>query len=149
MSYTRLLYHVIFRTKYSANTISEKHEQELYAYLFGIAKNNKAFVYKIGGVPNHIHMLLDIHPSTSLAVFMRDLKRSSSDWLTNNANFPNFEGWGESYGAFSYSIKERDSISNYITNQKEHHKTITFEEEYRAFLKENEIEIDERYFLKN
>lgn len=149
MSYTRLLHHIVFRTKHSANTISEEHERDLYAYLFGIAKNKNVYVYRIGGMPNHIHMLADIPPMLALADFMRELKEKSSKWLKANVNFPTFEGWGESYVAFSYNIKERETISNYIKNQKEHHKKMTFEEEYRLFLADNEIDIDEKYFLKD
>lgn len=149
MSYTRLLHHIVFRTKRSENTICEEHERDLYAYLFGIAKNKSVYVYRIGGMPNHIHLLVDIPPMLALADFMRELKEKSSKWLKSNANFPQFNGWGESYAAFSYNINERETISNYIKNQKEHHKKITFEQEYRLFLEENGIEIDEKYFLKD
>lgn len=149
MSYTRLLYHIVFRTKYNKPTIIEAHESDLYKYIWGIIKNKKSVLYRIGGVPDHIHLLVDIHPTIAISDFMREIKEHSSKWLSRNPHFPNFEGWGESFAAFSYSLKEKENIINYIKNQKEHHKTITFEQEYRQFLIENEIEMNEKYFLKD
>ena len=149
MSYTQLLYHIVFRTKGNKKTINEQNEKELYAYIFGYIKNKKSILYRINGTENHIHLLIDLHPTLSLSGFMRDLKEASSKWLKQNSNFPRFEFWAEGYGAFTYSIKEKDTIINYIKNQKEHHKTVSFKEEFRAFLEENGVEIDERYFLKD
>ncbi len=149
MSYTRLLYHIVFRTKSSKNTIVEQHEKELYAYILGIISNKKSKLYRIGGIPNHIHLLVDIHPTFAVSDFMKELKEYSSKWLSTNPNFPDFEGWAVSFAAFSYNFREKQTIIDYIINQKEHHKNISFEDEYRQFLIENGLEIDERYFLKD
>lgn len=149
MSYTRLLYHIVFRTKSSKNTIVEQHEKELYAYILGIISNKKSKLYRIGGIPNHIHLLVDIHPTLAVSDFMKELKEYSSKWLSSNPNFPDFEGWAVSFAAFSYNFREKQTIIDYIINQKEHHKKISFEDEYRQFLIENGLEIDERYFLKD
>jgi REP element-mobilizing transposase RayT len=148
MSYTRLLYHTVFRTKYSKNTIPEAHEKELYAYIMGIIENKKSKLYRIGGTENHIHMLLDMHPTFALSDFMKELKEYSSKWLSKNPNFPDFEGWAVSFAGFTYNLSDKQTIVNYIKNQKEHHKTVSFETEYRQFLTDNGIEIDEKYFLK-
>ena len=149
MSYTCLLYHIVFRTKSGKNTIPEQHEKELYAYMMGIINNKKSKLYRIGGTQNHIHLLIDIHPTNAVSDFMKELKEYSSKWLAQNPKFPNFEGWAISFAGFTYNINDKQTIINYIKNQKEHHKTITFEEEYRKLLIENGIEIDERYFLKD
>ncbi len=149
MSYTRLLYHIVFRTKHGENAIPEQHEKELYAYIMGIISNKKSKLYRIGGVANHIHMLVDIHPTFAVSDFMKELKEYSSKWLKANPNFPEFEGWAVSFAAFTYNLNDKQTIIDYIKNQKEHHKTVSFEEEYRNFLIENGIEIDERYFLKD
>ncbi|MCL2597912.1 MAG: transposase [Paludibacter sp.] len=74
MSYTKLLYHIVFRTKYGKNTIPEQHEKELYAYILGIINNKKSKLYRIGGTENHLHLLIDIHPSFALSDFMKELK---------------------------------------------------------------------------
>ena len=149
MSYTKLLYHAVFRTKYGKNTIPEQHEKELYAYILGIIDNKKSKLYRIGGIENHLHLLIDIHPTFAVSDFMKELKEYSSKWLAKNPNFPNFEGWAVSFAAFSYNLSDKQEIIDYIKNQKEHHKTESFEEEYRRFLIENGIEINEKYFLND
>ncbi len=149
MSYTKLLYHIVFRTKYGKNTIPEQHENELYAYMMGIIKNKKSNLYRIGGTANHIHLLVDIHPTVALSDFMKNLKEYSSKFLSTNQNFPYFEGWAVGFAAFTYNINDKQIIINYIKNQKEHHKKTSFEEEYRQLLIDNGIEIDEKFFLKD
>lgn len=148
MSYTCLLYHIVFRTKYGKNTIPPIHEKELYAYIMGIIENKKSKLYRIGGTENHIHLLIDLHPTFALSEFMKELKEYSSKWLAKNPNFPDFEGWAVSFAGFTYNLNDKQTIINYIKNQKVHHKAVSFEEEYRQFIIENGIEIDERYFLK-
>jgi REP element-mobilizing transposase RayT len=115
----------------------------------GIINNKKSKLYRIGGTENHIHLLFDMHPTLALSDFMREIKEHSSKWLGQNPNFPDFESWAVSYGAFTYSLNDKQTIIDYITNQKKHHKTVSFEEEYRQFLLDNGIEIDEKYFLKD
>lgn len=149
MSYTRLLYHIVFRTKYGKPTIPEAHEKELYAYIMGIIKNKKSKLYRIGGTENHIHLLVDIHPTIALSDFMKELKEYSSKWLAKNPHFPDFECWAVSFAGFTYSLNDKQKIINYIKNQKTHHKTVSFEKEYRRFLTDNGIDIDERRFLKD
>ena len=149
MSYTNFLYHIVFRTKHRVNAIVESHEKELYGYLYGILKDNGAFVYRIGGMPDHIHILTSIPPTIAVSELMRQLKQSSSVWLKNNPNFKQFTGWSEGYAAFSYALRDKEMISRYIANQKSHHKVVSFEDEYRAFLIENGVDINEMYFLKD
>lgn len=149
MSYTRLLYHIVFRTKRSAYVINIEHERKLYMYLFGIMKNLGATTYRIGGMPDHIHILVDIPPSIAVSDFVREIKRSSSLWLKQQDSFPNFNGWSDGYAAFSYSIEAKQSIIRYIMNQKQHHLVTSFEDEIKQFLIENGIEIDDVYFLKD
>jgi len=149
MNYTKLLYHVVFCTKYRKNTISATHEKELYAYIMGIINNKKSKLYRIGGTENHLHLLIDIHPTFALSDFMRELKEHSSKWLGQNPDFPDFESWAVSFAAFTYNVNEKQTIIDYIKNQKEHHKTVSFEDEYRQLLIDNGIEINEEYFLKD
>ena len=85
----------------------------------------------------------------TIASFVQRVKTDSSKWLKANPNFPYFQGWAREYAGLSKSACEKDTIIRYIMQQKEHHKRITFADEYRAFLVENGITIDERYFLKD
>ncbi|MCB9032306.1 MAG: IS200/IS605 family transposase [Chitinophagales bacterium] len=147
MSYYKIYYHIIFGTKHRKMTISEENSQALYKYIHGIIKNKKCKLYRINGIENHIHILTDLHPTIALSDFVKDIKVASSVWMKSTNLFPDFEGWQEGYGAFTYSSNEKDKIINYIKNQKEHHQTKTFIEEYKQLLIENNIDFDEKYLL--
>jgi len=145
-SYRQLLYHFVFRTKESLPTIKQDHTDQLYAYITGIIKNKNSHLYRINGIENHLHILTDIHPSLSLADFVREIKVSSSVWMKSSGFFPTFDGWADGYGAFTCSYVDIGKLIDYIKNQEEHHKKKTFEEEYRNLLSESGIKIDERFF---
>lgn len=150
MSYTRLMYHIVFRTKNSVPALSPEHESAFHSYVCGIIKNKKSVLYRIGGMPDHVHILMDLHPSLSLADFMRDLKTSTHHWLNDHGqDFPFFTGWGTGYAAFSYSLTEKETIINYIANQKTHHQSVSFADEYRQFIEINGCQINEMFFLKD
>jgi putative transposase len=147
-SYRQNLHHLVFHTKSNQPTIKEESSKDLYNYIWGIVKNKNSKLLQINGIENHIHLLVDIHSSIALADFMRDLKSSSSTWIKESGKFPDFIGWAEGYGSFTVSYQDKDRVIGYIKKQKEHHATVTFEEEYREILKENGVEFDEKYFLK-
>jgi REP element-mobilizing transposase RayT len=100
-------------------------------------------------MPEHIHILASIHPTLSVSNFIRELKNSTNSWLKNSGNFPDFEAWGEKYAAFTCFYKDKDAAIDYIKNQREHHKKISFQDEYRKLIEENGIIIDEKYFLND
>ncbi len=147
MSYTQLVYHIVIRTKHSKPTIPNEHSEELYRYITGFIKNKKSFLYRVNGMPEHIHILVSIHPTLSLSNFVKELKTSTNFWLKNNSNFPDFESWGVKYGAFTCYYPDREILIRYIKNQREHHKKEKFKTEYCRLINENGIDIDERYFL--
>ncbi len=145
-SYRQILYHIIFCTKNSEKTLSLTHCDELYKYIWGIIKEKNCVLYRINGMENHIHILSDLHPGIALANLVRDIKTSSSLWLKNNPSFPHFNGWSEGYAALTYAYRDKNMIIKYIKNQREHHKAVSFIEEYRKLLEEFNIKIDERFF---
>ena len=100
-------------------------------------------------MPDHLHLLLDLSAKLALADFMRDLKTSSAKWLKTNSHFPAFQGWGNGYAAFTYNIKEKDTIVNYIMNQKEHHARVKFEDEIHDLFQANGCGDMEKYFLED
>jgi len=104
-------------------------------------------LYQINGVENHIHIVTHIHPLIALATLIKDIKLASSSWNKAKGIFKNFNGWQDGYGAFTYSIKDKDRLIEYVKNQKEHHKIKTFREEYVKLLKEHGIQFDENYLL--
>ena len=141
MSYRQLLYQIVFGTKSHIPSINNNCN-ELYKYITGIIKNKNCIIYRINGTEDHIHIVCDIHPTIPISGFVQDIKVASSIWAKEIGLFPNFIGWAQEYGVFSYSIKERDILIDYVKNQKEHHKNISFIDEYRALLIEYGIVFD-------
>ncbi|MDH6534478.1 IS200/IS605 family transposase [Parabacteroides sp. 52] len=144
-SYKQILYHIVFCTKKRNATLSLEHSEVLYKYIWGIIKQKKSVLYRINGMEDHIHILSSLHPSIALADYVRDIKRATSTWLSSSGLFPYFSGWAEGYAAFTYTWRDKEKVENYIRKQREHHKGISFEEEYKKLLAEFDIEIDDRY----
>jgi len=145
-SYRQILYHLVFRTKDSQKALIQEHSRELYAYLMGFIRNKNCFLYRINGMEDHLHILCDLHPTIALADYMRDIKTSSSIWLKQSGKFSDFKGWADGYAALTYGWKDKEKIANYIKNQQEHHKHVSFQDELRRLLKEQGIEVNEKYF---
>jgi REP-associated tyrosine transposase len=146
-SYCQIFYQIVFGTKYRKSTIDETHCLELYQYISGIIANKNCKLYQINGVEDHIHIFSDLHPTICLSDYVKDIKIASSIWMKECNKFPKFEAWQIGYGAFTYSIRERDMIINYVKNQKRHHKKEIFYDEFKRLLIENGIEFDEKYLL--
>ncbi|MBI2268906.1 MAG: transposase [Bacteroidetes bacterium] len=144
-SYRQILYQIVFRTKSNKNTLADEYCNELYKYIGGIIRNNKCVVYQINGVQDHIHIVCDLHPTVALADLIKDIKVAGNLWMKQSGKFPDFDGWSEGYGAFTYSIKEKDRLITYVKNQKEHHAKFNFIDEYKKMLIEHEVEFDEKY----
>ena len=147
MSYRQIYYQIVFGTKFRQPVIQESCCQDLYRYIGGIIKNKKSIPYRINGTEDHIHIFTDLHPTVSLSDLVKDIKVASSIWMKETGNFPKFKAWQVSYGAFTYSSREKDMIINYINNQKEHHQRESFYDEYKRLLVEHGIEFDEKYLL--
>ena len=146
-TYTQILYQVVFGTKDHEYTIVLKDREKLFKYIFGILNNKKCFLYKIGGIENHIHIIFSLHPTIALSGLIKDIKLATSDWIKREELFPNFRGWQDGYSAFTYSIDAKSKLIRYVDNQVEHHKLKTFKEEYRELLKEHGIEFDDKYLI--
>lgn len=144
-TYTQILYQIVFSTKYRERTLSPENRSNLYAYISGILQNKKCHPYKIGGVEDHIHIVTHLHPSIALAGLVKDIKLASTVFIKSENLFPNFNGWQDGYGAFTYSIAAKENLINYVKNQEEHHREKTFIEEYIKLLNEHDIVFDEKY----
>ena len=147
-TYTQILYQIVFSTKNRESTLSAPNRKELFKYIFGILKNKNCHLYRINGVEDHLHIATHIHPAISLSSLVKNIKPASSDHIKdNNGLFAKFGGWQDGYGTFTYSIKEKDRLIEYIKNQEEHHREKTFREEYIELLEEHGIEFNEKYLL--
>ena len=145
MSYSKIILHFVFVTHSRERTIIPEHEKEFYAYIMGIITKLDARLIRVGGMPDHIHILAQLPTKLSVAEFARTVKQSTSLWLKDNANFPGWNGWAEGYSAFSCSAYNISRAVEYIKRQKEHHKKISLQDEYINFLKSTGIEYDEKY----
>lgn len=142
-SYTDLLNHFVFSTRNRAAQITEELREGLYAYVGGICRNLDCDLIAVGGMPDHVHLLVLRHPIVAEAEVMRVVKTNSSKWVHEQgaAEF----AWQSGYGAFSVSRSSVERVSRYIANQAAHHKEMTYKEEFLAFLKRHGVKYDERY----
>jgi putative transposase len=146
-SFTRLTYHVVFATKYRRPTIKEDIQERLYEYIGGILRGKKGHLIEIGGVEDHVHVLAGLSPTMAVSDVIRDVKAASSKWVKEERETEAFE-WQKSFGVFSVSYDRVEAIRKYIRNQREHHKTKTFHEEYIDFLERHGIEFQLEYLFE-
>lgn len=136
--------HVIFSTKDRMAALSEQLQPKLWAYMAGIAKRQGFQTIVIGGMPDHVHVLLFLPPVIPLAKAIQFLKGSSSKWLhEKGVNF----SWQEGYGAFSVSASQTPKVIAYIKNQAAHHAKRTFEQEFLELLRKYRVPYDPKYVL--
>ena len=146
MSYTQLLFHIIIGTKCHRPTIAEEDEKKLYSYILAVSRNKGAHVYRIGGMPNHVHILIGLPSTLAVASFVQMLKISKNNFMKEQQQlFPMFEGWRSEYFAATCSVNEKDKIIEYIKNQKQHHAKVLFKDEMINLLQYYGIEYNEQY----
>jgi putative transposase len=146
-SYTQIYYHIVFSTKNRARTLSADGREELFRYIWGIVEKHGCRLYRIGGVEDHLHMLMSLHPTVALADLVKDVKVASSLWIAEQGGFQNFTHWQDGYAAFTHSHSEKNRLVEYIQGQAEHHKRVSFHDELKKLLVEAGVEFDERYLV--
>ncbi|MBD1384072.1 IS200/IS605 family transposase [Mucilaginibacter rigui] len=147
-TYTQLYVHIVFAVKNRAALLSINWDERLRLYITATVQNNGHKMLCINNMPDHAHMFIGLNPSQSLSNLMRFVKGDSSEWINKEKLTPFKFQWQEGYGAFTYSKSQIDKVVNYINNQQEHHKKITFLDEYRQLLTSFDIVFDERYIFK-
>lgn len=140
MSYTQLLYHIVFATKNRMPVIEPQWQRQLYVLLYRQILRHRGKVFRINGMPDHVHMLVSLAPIFSLSEVMKIVKQETSKQIADV--IPGWWGWQDGYGAFSCSFREKDRIINYIVNQQVHHGRENFNDEYRRLLEENGVPYD-------
>jgi putative transposase len=144
-SYTSSLYHCVFSTKDRRKTIDADLQSRLWPYLGGIAHDNRMKALAVGGVEDHVHLLLSLPSTMTISMAMQLVKGGSSKWVHDTFPSKRDFAWQEGYGAFSIGVSQVDDTKRYIENQAEHHRVKTYEEEFIAFLERHGIEYDPRY----
>jgi len=147
-TFSQLYIQVVFSVKGRQNLIQKEWGEELYKYIAGIirGKNQKPII--VNGMPDHIHIFVGLRPSQSIADLVRDIKSNSTNFINEKRWMKSKFSWQEGYGAFSYSHSQIKDVYNYILNQEERHRQKTFREEYLEFLKNFEVEYDEKYLFE-
>jgi REP-associated tyrosine transposase len=144
-SLVKILVHIVFSTKNRADLITQEIENDLFAYMHGIVEKNHSRLILANGTANHVHLLISLGKKVYISELVGDIKRDSSKWVkTKDARFRDFH-WQEGYGAFSIGQSQVEAVTNYIRNQKEHHRRNDFSNEFRSILKKYEVAYDERY----
>ena len=142
-SYTKLVYHIVFGTKNREQLINPDRQDDLYAYIGGIIRNESCQLLAAGGVADHVHLLVATKPTNALSSLLMKIKANSSRWIseTHGSEF----AWQEGYGAFTVSESQISTVRRYIANQREHHLKLSFRDKFALLLERHGIEFDAEY----
>ena len=146
-TYSSLFFHLIWSTKERVPLISDLIENKLHAYMVGTVQGKGGNVIQIGGMPDHVHLLVRLKPDQSLPELVKVIKYSSGKWMRDVAPAFSKFSWQTGYGTFSVSRSQTDVVQQYIKNQKEHHKVRGFAEEFEVILKNHNVEYKNEYLL--
>jgi REP element-mobilizing transposase RayT len=140
-----ILLHVVFSTKYRKPLLADSWRDDLFSYIGGIVGDHKATLLKSGGIEDHVHLLLRIHPEYAISRTIQLLKANSSGWINKMGRTDTRFEWQRGYGAFSVSQSMTKAVKQYIARQRQHHARRTFEDEYLEILRKHEVEFDMKY----
>ena len=143
-TYCSALFHCVFSTKERRRAIAPELQERLWAYMGGIARENEMKALAVGGTEDHVHLLLSLPSTLTIAEAMRKIKGGSSRWLHESCGLTGFE-WQKGYGAFSIGCSQVDATRAYIAGQQEHHRKRDFQAEFLSIFKRHGIEYDPRY----
>jgi putative transposase len=147
-SLSKVYVHITFSTKDRHHLIDENIKESLFQYLGGVCKGLECYPVQVGGYTDHVHILCLLSRKIAQMDLLEEIKKQSSKWIkTQGMAYSNFY-WQDGYGIFSVNPTQVNVVVEYIKNQGEHHKTVSFQDELRAFLKKYKVEYDERYIWK-
>jgi len=144
-SLAHVLLHLIFSTKDRAACIDANMRPKLHAYMASVARNMGCECMRVGGVADHVHIAVRLSRTVTIAALVEEMKTSSSRWVKTQASQPGGFSWQRGYGVFSVGPSDCEALLAYIDRQEEHHRTRTFQDEYRLFLKKYRVNYDEHF----
>ena len=147
-TYSQMYVQIVFAVKHRQNLIAPGNRDELEKYICGIILNKKSKLLAIYCNPDHIHILVGLHPATAVSDLTRDIKANSSKFINDKKRVLGKFCWQDGFGAFTYSRSQIDTVAKYIINQPKHHKKQSFKEEYLEILKKLDIDYDEQYLFE-
>ena len=142
-TYSQLYYHLVFATKLRLPWLKSEVCQDLYPFLGGAIREQKGSLISIGGMPDHLHLLVRLKPVTSLARIMKSIKGSSSHWLNDTCKVRDQFAWQEGYAAFTVSTSALESVAAYIENQEHHHRDMPLRAEMIQLFNKHKIDFRE------
>lgn len=148
-TFTKILYHIVFATKYRTPWITDNIQSRLYDYIGATVRGERGTLHTVGGMPDHVHLLIRWRTDETIANLMRNIKSHSSKWIHDTFADLRAFAWQDGYGAFSVSESQLQTVMNYINNQAEHHRTRTFEDEFEALLIAHGVEYDRKYLWES
>lgn len=147
-TFSQIYIQIVFAVGNQNYLIHPSIEKEVYKYITGIITNKNQKLLAINGMPNHIHILIGMKPSCRISDLVREIKKSSNEFINKKWFSSSKFKWQEGFGAFSYSHSALDNVINYIQNQKQHHRKKTFKEEYKDFLDKFQVDYKEDYLFE-
>ena len=147
-TYSQIYIQIVFAVKGRQNLLCKDWRDEVFKYMCGIIKNKGHKPIIVNGVSDHVHAFVGLKPAMALSDLIRDVKNNSTNFIDDNKWVRGKFSWQEGYGAFSYSKSQRDSVIKYIINQEDHHRKISFREEYLDLLKKFEIPFENQYLFE-
>ena len=144
-SHAAVYLHVVFSTKNREPRLTPNFTPRVYEYLGGVAHGNGCRLLTAGGIADHVHLLVSLGRPITIADLVKQVKAASSRWVHDTFAERREFAWQAGYGAFSVSPADAVAVVEYILNQEEHHRTTTFQDEFRDFLRRHEVAFDERY----
>jgi putative transposase len=146
-TFSNLLYHLVFATKNRQPLIQEGLRDDLYGYMGGILRAQGGVLLEIGGMPDHVHLLVKLRTDVAVSAVVQKVKAKSSKRTNERGISPQRFEWQEGYGIFSVSESLANRVRRYIRGQEEHHARVSFRDELIALLKKHRIPYDEKYLL--
>ena len=139
------LIHLVFSTKHREYRLYPDLRPDLFSVMANIVARTKSHAYRAGGVDDHVHLAIRLHPTVAGAQLVNVLKTQSSQWIKKQPGSSSDFAWQKGYGIFSVSKTHLPKLIDYIDNQETHHHALSFQDEFREICRKNDIEIDERY----
>jgi len=147
-TFTQLRIQLVFAVEGRDRLIPKKYKDQVEKYISAVIQKRKHKLLAIFCMPDHIHILIGLHPQQSISKLVEEVKKASQVFIKEQDWMPFDFKWQRGYGAFSYSKSQTDAVAKYILNQEEHHKTRSFKEEYVDFLTKLDIDFEEQYLFE-
>ncbi len=147
-THTNLLFHIVYSTKYRRNLIYPDTQQRIYEYIGGLIRDQKGKLIEIGGMADHVHILARLSPTLAISDVLRITKTNSSKWINETFERTIPFAWQRGFGAFSVSASNLEKVCVYVRQQEQHHRVMSFRDEYRELLIRHGITFDEHYLFE-